>query len=101
MRICALEELKELMAYFPDSYINNNLELILIPKTNTYFKIEDCECHLDVKEKLLTWCSRTIAKGQPYANPIKNKYRFLYRCIKCFIPRLCDILIFTLLFFLT
>ena len=44
----------------------------LIPKTNTYFAIEDCECHLDVKEKLLTWCSRTIAKGQPYANPNKN-----------------------------
>ena len=31
MRISALEELKELMAYFPDSYINHNLELILIP----------------------------------------------------------------------
>ena len=67
-----LEELKELMACFPNSYINQKLELILIPKTNTYFNIEDCECHLDVKEKLLTWCSRTIAKGQPYANPIKN-----------------------------
>ena len=72
MRICALEELKELMACFPGSYINHNLELILIPKTNTYFKIEDCECRLDVKEKVITWCSRAIAKGQPYANPNKN-----------------------------
>ena len=72
MKICALEELKELMACFPNSYINHNLELILIPKTNTYFKIEDCECHLDVKEKIITWCSRAIAKGQPYANPNKN-----------------------------
>ena len=72
MKICALEELKEVMACFPNSYINHNLELILIPKTNTYFKIEDCECHLDVKEKVITWCSRTIAKGQPYANPNKN-----------------------------
>ena len=72
MKICALEELKELMACFPNSYINHNLELILIPKTNTYFKIEDCECRLDVKEKVITWCSRAIAKGQPYANPNKN-----------------------------
>ena len=72
MKICALEELEELMACFPDSYINNNLELILIPKTNTYFRIKDCECHLDVKEKIITLCSREIAKGQPYANPNKN-----------------------------
>lgn len=41
MKICALEELKEVMACFPNSYINHNLELILIPKTNTYFKSED------------------------------------------------------------
>ena len=72
MKICALEEIKEVMACFPNSYINHNLELILIPKTNTYFKIEDCECHLDVKEKVIAWCTRAIAKGQPYANP--NKY---------------------------
>ena len=72
MKSCALEELKALMACFHDSYINQKLELILIPITNTYFKIEDCECHLDVKEKFLTWCSRAIAKGQPYANPNKN-----------------------------
>ena len=72
MKSCAFEELKELMACFPESYINHNLELILIPKTNTYFKIENCECHLDVKEKLLTWCSRTIAIGQPYTNKNKN-----------------------------
>lgn len=36
------EELKKLMSYFPDSFINRQLELILIPKTNTYFSLRDC-----------------------------------------------------------
>ena len=72
MKICALEEIKEVMACFPNSYINHNLELILIPKTNTYFKIEDCECRSDVEEKVVMWCTRAIAKGQPYANQNKN-----------------------------
>ena len=72
MKNCALEEIKELMTCFPNSYINHNLELILIPITNTYFKIEDCESHLDVKEKVITWCTRAIAKGQPYADTNKN-----------------------------
>ena len=29
-------ELQKLLNCFPDSYINHNLEVILIPKTNTY-----------------------------------------------------------------
>jgi hypothetical protein len=33
------EELKKLMNCFPDSYINRQLEFILIPKTNTFFSL--------------------------------------------------------------
>lgn len=35
-----LNELKNLLGLFPESYINQNLEVILIPKTNTYFSLE-------------------------------------------------------------
>ena len=35
-----LNELKKLLGLFPGSYINQNLEVILIPKTNTYFNLE-------------------------------------------------------------
>ncbi|HFI0086136.1 TPA: hypothetical protein ACGORA_001586 [Streptococcus suis] len=72
MKICTLEELKELMACFPGSYINQNLELILIPKTNTYFEIEGCKDKRDIIVKLLMWCSRTIAKGQPFRSKDRN-----------------------------
>lgn len=67
------EEFKELMRIFPKSFINQNLELILIPKTNIYFLTEDCKSKRDVCAKLLMWASRTISKGNPYRNPTSNK----------------------------
>ena len=36
------EELEKLMSFSPDSFINRQLELILIPKTNTFFSLKDC-----------------------------------------------------------
>lgn len=33
------EELKRLINCFPEAYINRQLEFILIPKTNTYFRL--------------------------------------------------------------
>ncbi|WP_203224960.1 hypothetical protein [Streptococcus suis] len=35
-----MNELKELLGLFPMSFINASLEVILIPKTNTYFSLE-------------------------------------------------------------
>ena len=60
------EELEKLMSFFPDSFINRQLELILIPKTNTYFSLKDCFTKKDIISKVLMWCTRDIAKARPY-----------------------------------
>ena len=67
-----LNELKELLGLFPMSYINANMEVILIPKTNTYFSLEGVESRRDIIAKLLMWCSRTIVKGQPFKSEKRN-----------------------------
>lgn len=67
-----LNELKKLLGLFPRSYINQNLEVILIPKTNTYFSLEGVGSRRDIISKLLMWCTRTIAKGQPFRNKKRN-----------------------------
>lgn len=61
-----LNELKNLLGLFPESYINQNLEVILIPKTNTYFNLEGVGSRRDIIAKLLMWCTRTISKERPY-----------------------------------
>lgn len=66
------EELKKLMSYFPDSFINRQLELILIPKTNTYFSLRDCLTKNDVTSKVLMWCTRDISKARPYQQQKRN-----------------------------
>ena len=66
------EELKKLMSFFPDSFINRQLELILIPKTNTYFSLKDCFTKKDIISKVLIWCTRDIAKARPYQQQKKN-----------------------------
>ena len=65
-------ELKELLCLFPMSYINANMEVILIPKTNTYFNLEGVQSRRDIIAKLLMWCSRTIVKGQPFRSHKRN-----------------------------
>ena len=67
-----MNELKELLGLFPRSYINANMEVILIPKTNTYFSLEGVESRRDIIAKLLMWCSRTIVKGQPFKSEKRN-----------------------------
>lgn len=44
------------------SFINNENELILIPKTNLYFRLADVQTELDFKCKVLEWCSRDCVK---------------------------------------
>lgn len=66
------EELKKLMMIFPDSFINRQLEVILIPKTNTYFSIENCDTKEDVIAKVLMYCTRDIAKAMPYQQQKRN-----------------------------
>lgn len=62
-----MNELKELLGLFPRSFINANLEVILIPKTNTYFSLEGVESRRDIIAKLLMWCSWTISKNRSNA----------------------------------
>lgn len=66
------EELKKLMSYFPDSFINRQLELILIPKTNTYFSLRDCLTKNDVISNVLMYCTRDITKAMPYQQRKRN-----------------------------
>lgn len=66
------EELKTLMSCFPDSFINRQLELILIPKTNTYFSLSDCSTKKDIVSKVLMYCTRDIAKNRPYQQQKRN-----------------------------
>lgn len=67
-----LNELKKLLGLFPKSYINQNLEVILIPKTNTYFNLEGVGSRRDIIAKFLMWCTRTIVKGQPFRTQKRN-----------------------------
>lgn len=59
-------ELQKLLACFPGSYINRNLEVILIPKTNTYFSLKGVSSRRDIIAKLFMWCSRDFAKTNPF-----------------------------------
>ena len=60
------------MNCFPGSYINRNLEVILIPKTNTYFSLVGCSTKRDIITKLLMYCTRDIAKAMPYSQRKRN-----------------------------
>ena len=48
---------------FPNSFINQSNEIILEPKNNVYFRLEDVDTDLDFKCKMFAWVSRPIAKG--------------------------------------
>lgn len=65
-------ELQKLLNCFPDSYINRNLEVILIPKTNTYFSLVGCGTKRDIIAKVLMWCTRDIGEGEPYQQRKRN-----------------------------
>ena len=67
-----VSELKKLLNCFPGSYINRNLEVILIPKTNTYFSLVGCGTKRDIIAKVLMWCTRDIAKARPYQQQKRN-----------------------------
>ena len=72
-----LNELKKLLGLFPRSYINQDLEVILIPKTNTYFSLKRVGSRRDIIAKLLMWCNRTISKEKPYKQELRNfQYRY-------------------------
>lgn len=74
MKLTELQkEIFKLMELFQGSFINGLNELILIPKTNLYFRLEDIETLLDLKCKIIAWCSRACCKAEPYIKAISNK----------------------------
>jgi hypothetical protein len=49
--------------YSPNCFINSNFELIVEPKHNIYFRLEDVETELELKCKVIAWLSRPSCKG--------------------------------------
>src|SRR5690625_5293438 len=47
----------------PKCFINHNFELIVEPKNNIYFRLEDVETELELQRKVLAWLSRPSCKG--------------------------------------
>lgn len=69
------KEVKELMSLFKGSFINEINELILVPETNLYFKLNDAKTRKDLIYKIIAWCSRDVAKSKP---DIEENKRLLY-----------------------
>lgn len=67
-----IDEIFNVMKHFDGSYINKRGELILSDRGNVYFTATNCKSKEDVICKLLEWCSRPIAKGQPYYKLKRN-----------------------------
>lgn len=57
-------EIQRLMGLFDGCFINSQNELILVPKTNLYFCLGNIETVLDLKCKVIAWCSRDACKTQ-------------------------------------
>lgn len=71
-----MREVEELMQLFPNSFINECNELILIPKTNLYFSLRDVNTIEDLIYKIFAWCSRDASKSEPYYAQWRNeRYR--------------------------
>lgn len=80
-----IDEIFEVMKCFSGSFINSHGELIISDIGNVFFTAIDCETKEDVICKLLEWCSRPIAKGEPYATykrniEWRNSLRYGYNC---------------------
>ena len=68
--------IKDLMGLFDGSFINQNNELILCPRTNLYFRLEDVHNVEDCCYKIVAWCSRDASKSEPYHSQWRNeRYR--------------------------
>lgn len=47
----------------PKSFINHNNELIVEPRNNIYFRLEDVHSVMDLRCKVIAWLSRPSCKG--------------------------------------
>jgi hypothetical protein len=47
----------------PKSFITDNNEIIVVPKNNIYFRLDDVKTEMDLKCKVIAWLSRPSCKG--------------------------------------
>ena len=70
-----LESVRLAMQIFPNSFINHNNEIILIPKFNVYTLLDDVETDEDFKVKLCEWLSRDCCCTLRYSHQKRlNRY---------------------------
>lgn len=67
------DEIFDMMEHFNGSFINRFGEVIISKRGNVYFRAADCENKEDIICKLLEWCSKPIAKGEPYCTERRNQ----------------------------
>jgi hypothetical protein len=53
-------------------FVNDDNEFIAVPKTNSYFILEDCKDKKDVQIKMVKWLSRDCGKAQ--ISPVAKKF---------------------------
>lgn len=68
-----IDEVFAVMQCFPESYITKFGEVVLSNKGDVYFTALHCKDKTDIICKLLEWCSRPIAKGEPYSRRSSNE----------------------------
>lgn len=71
--------MKIVQRHSPKCFINPNIELIVEPRNNIYFRLEDVETELELKCKILAWLSRPSCTGvsnywQKRIRAIVNEY---------------------------
>lgn len=59
-----IEDVFKLLSFFPDAFINSEKELILIPKINLFFQLNDVQNRRDLIYKLLAWCSHDFSNSK-------------------------------------
>lgn len=67
------ESVAEFAALFPKSFVNNRGELILCPKTNLYFKVDNIGSVKELRCKIIEWCSRDACKSTPFYHTKRNE----------------------------
>ena len=67
-----IDEIFNVMKCFPNTFVNSFGEVIISAKGNVYFTATNCKTKEDVICKLLEWCSRPMAKGEPYRSDERN-----------------------------
>ena len=81
------EAKQALLEAFPNSFINEANEFIAHKRSNTYFRLSDCEYPKDIECKVLEWLSRAASKGMPYNKEWRNrKFRsFMLKGVNSFL----------------